>query len=384
MAQTLHVGGTAYGTLPAIVDTDGITPTTPSALTCLVIKNGTDTGDSVTITAVGGGRTGVYKWSYNPAGDAEGDKYSLVFTITIDSVDYYYTEDLIVFAVERGTDGANTTTPPTAYQNSQQIASDLNTLDEAWADAKLVLSQSTRSEMDANSTKLAQIITDVAAVPTAIQISTQIASDVTGLDNGWEDAQQGIAVFCRTELDDNSTQLAQIITDVAAVPTNTEMTAAFTEIKGATWTSTDTLEGIYDGLGGGGGGDASQTTLLEVLSLLEAGAVPPVISRAVGRTLKAYVGETVTFPVITPTDVNGTTLDTTGIPLYVVIEGRSNTDIQVIADAAITKTSTTIQFTTSAITNATTAQKRWSARRVDNDVVVAHGPYVVEYAAIGD
>jgi hypothetical protein len=101
----LHVGGTARGTLPPIVDpADGITPVTPSALTALVIKNGTDTVDSVTITAVGGGRTGVYKWSYDPAGEVEGDRFSLVFTITIDSLPYYYTVDLEVLAVERGTD----------------------------------------------------------------------------------------------------------------------------------------------------------------------------------------------------------------------------------------------------------------------------------------
>ena len=33
-------------------------------------------------------------------------------------------------------------------------------------------------------------------------------------------------------------------------PTDTEMVAAFTEIKGATWSGTDTLEGIYDASGG--------------------------------------------------------------------------------------------------------------------------------------
>jgi hypothetical protein len=116
------VGGTARGTLPAIVDPDdGITPVTPSALTCLVIKNGTDTGDSVTIIAVGGGRTGVYKWSYDPAGEAEFDEFSLVFTITIDGDPYYHTVDLIAAVAERGTDGANTTTPPTVAAIADEV-----------------------------------------------------------------------------------------------------------------------------------------------------------------------------------------------------------------------------------------------------------------------
>lgn len=107
--NTLLLNGTAYGTIPALVDpSDGITAVTPSALTALVIKNGTDTADSVTITAVGGGRTGVYKWSYNPAGEVEGDQFSIVFTITISSLDYYHNVDLVVEAAERGTDNAST------------------------------------------------------------------------------------------------------------------------------------------------------------------------------------------------------------------------------------------------------------------------------------
>ena len=110
--NSLHLNGTAYGTLPAIVDpADGITAVTPTSLSALVIKNGTDTGDSVTITAVGGGRTGVYKWSYDPAGEVEGDQFSIVFTITVDALDVYHSVDLVVKAVERGTDGANTTEP---------------------------------------------------------------------------------------------------------------------------------------------------------------------------------------------------------------------------------------------------------------------------------
>jgi hypothetical protein len=115
----LHVGGTAYGSLPATVDTDGLTPIA-ATWACLVVKNGVDTADIVTISAVGGGRVGVYKWSYNPAAEAEGDQFSLFFTATVNALPNYHALDLTVVAVERGND----TTPPdtTAIQAAAAAA----------------------------------------------------------------------------------------------------------------------------------------------------------------------------------------------------------------------------------------------------------------------
>ena len=43
---------------------------------------------------------------------------------------------------------------------------------------------------------------------------------------------------------------ANLDTQLGAIPTNTELASAFTEIKGATWSGTDTLEGIYNASGG--------------------------------------------------------------------------------------------------------------------------------------
>lgn len=48
--------------------------------------------------------------------------------------------------------------------------------------------------------------------------------------------------------------IADLVTAVADIPSNAELTAAFTEIKGATWAATDTLEAIRDR------GDAAWTT----------------------------------------------------------------------------------------------------------------------------
>lgn len=112
---------------------------------------------------------------------------------------------------------------------------------------------------------------------------------------------------------------------------------------------------------------------------------PNSVSRSTGTTLNAYVGENVTFPPLTPTDVDGTTLDTTAITLEVIIENKDKTDVVTIADGSITKTATTIQFASTTAANTSEAIKRWSVRRTDTDVVVGlHGEYVVEYAATGD
>lgn len=113
-AQLLHIGGTARGHLPAIVDpVDGVTALAADSITYVVRRNGVDTADTITIGSMA---TGLNEWSYNPAGESEGEQISIRFTIiltdsgsTIRTV--FYAVDLVVVAVERGTDLANTTTP---------------------------------------------------------------------------------------------------------------------------------------------------------------------------------------------------------------------------------------------------------------------------------
>jgi len=108
------------------------------------------------------------------------------------------------------------------------------------------------------------------------------------------------------------------------------------------------------------------------------------VSRLQDTSLKAYVDEIVTFPPITPKDVDGTTLDASAIALEVIIENKDQTDVVTIADGDLTKTTTTVQFTAPIEANESEARKYWSIRRIDTGVVVAKGEYVVEYAAIGD
>ena len=313
----LHVGGTARGTLPAIVDPeDGITPVTPSSLTALVIKNGTDTVDSVTITAVGGGRTGVYKWSYNPAGEVEGDKFSLVFEITISGDPYYYTVDLEVLAVERGTDGA--ATPSNVYDQIEDWASDndlfvlianlptvaefeartllassyLTTLGTTapagWINAAAIASNAITSEKIADDAIGSSQI--AASVVTEIQsglmlAASYIAPDNAGIaaikantDNLPSDPADASVIMLATD-----TILAAVYTRLAAASYTAPDNAGITAIRtvtdrvntglvadGLVWQFTaNMLELGPSGGGGGGGGDATLAKQEEILAAID-------------------------------------------------------------------------------------------------------------------
>jgi hypothetical protein len=89
-----------------------------STPTVAVRKNGASVGDSVTITKRSA-TTGIYDCSYNPASEVEGDAFTFEETATVtgtttSSATYTQSWNARVIAVERGTDSANTTTPPTA------------------------------------------------------------------------------------------------------------------------------------------------------------------------------------------------------------------------------------------------------------------------------
>ena len=113
-AQLFHIGGVARGHLPPIVDpVDGVTALAADSITYVVRRNGVDTAETITISSLA---TGLNEWTYNPADESEGEQISIRFTITVtDSGSNVHTVfhavDLVVVAVERGTNGANTTVP---------------------------------------------------------------------------------------------------------------------------------------------------------------------------------------------------------------------------------------------------------------------------------
>lgn len=113
---SLHIGGTLYWVIRLFDPSDGVTPIdADSTPTVAIRKNGSSTGDSVTVTKRSA-TTGIYDCSYNPASEVEGDKFTVEESATISATAYPNSWEFVVCAVERGTDGANTTTPPTTAQ----------------------------------------------------------------------------------------------------------------------------------------------------------------------------------------------------------------------------------------------------------------------------
>lgn len=135
----LHVGGILYWVIRTRNPDTQVLKDADSTPTVAVRKNGASVGDSVTVTKRSA-TTGIYDCSYNPAGEVEGDKFTLEESATVTgttttSATYENSWDVTVIAVERGTDGANTTTPPTAAANATAVRSELGltgTLDSAF------------------------------------------------------------------------------------------------------------------------------------------------------------------------------------------------------------------------------------------------------------
>ena len=87
-----------YDSANALVDAD-------STPTVAVRKNGAATADVVTITKRAA-TTGIYDCVYNPAGEAEGDQYTIEESATIATVVYENSWELFITDSMRGTDAA--------------------------------------------------------------------------------------------------------------------------------------------------------------------------------------------------------------------------------------------------------------------------------------
>lgn len=108
--KLLHVGGTLFWVLRTRNPDTQVLKDADSTPTVAIRKNGASTGDSVTVTKRSA-TTGIYDCSYNPAGEVEGDEFTVeetaVVTGTTTAQATYSTSwEFTVLAVERGTDNA--------------------------------------------------------------------------------------------------------------------------------------------------------------------------------------------------------------------------------------------------------------------------------------
>ena len=101
----LHVGGILYWTIRTRNPDTQVLKDADSTPTVAVRKNGASVGDSVTITKRSA-TTGIYDCSYNPAGEIEGDKFTLEESATVtgtttSSATYENSFEVTIIAIER-------------------------------------------------------------------------------------------------------------------------------------------------------------------------------------------------------------------------------------------------------------------------------------------
>ena len=104
--STFKVDNTVYWTIRTYTDA-GVLVDADSTPSVAVRKNGASVADAVTVTKRAA-TTGIYDCSYSPAGEAEGDCFTIEETATVSSQAYENAWSIEAQAAERGTDGAST------------------------------------------------------------------------------------------------------------------------------------------------------------------------------------------------------------------------------------------------------------------------------------
>ena len=134
----------------------------------------------------------------------------------------------------------------------------------------------------------------------------------------------------------NNISTAQVNTEVASAlatydgPTNTEMVAAFTEIKGATWATTDTLEAIRDR------GDAAWVTATG-FSTLDAAGVRTAVGLA-SANLDTQLGTLATGADLATVDGVADAIKAKTDSLTFTVAGQVDANIQYVNDVQVNGT----------------------------------------------
>lgn len=132
--------------------------------------------------------------------------------------------------------------------------------------------------------------------------------------------------------------------------------------------------------------DAGNSGELTLVIFAEAGSFDifplegRVASRVSGTNIHLFTKETVTVT-ISVVDAEGNAVDLTGRTLEIAFENIRGTDVAIVADGDITKSSNSAAFAIpSAVTNAA-GDKPWSMRDTSNNAVLVRGFVQVAYAA---
>lgn len=282
--------------------------------TVAVRKNGSAVGDSVTVTKRSA-TVGIYDCSYNPAGEVEGDSFTLQESATVTgtvtgSETYDNSFSVRVVAVERGTDGANTTAPDNASAFAAAASA-------ASADAKLTAGRLSRvdrlPDIVAGGSGGLAIVGSEMALPTATLTAlfsdadvAALITSITGLfDNAGDLPIQTIAAQAAAAtvnaLVANGT-FATLVADasagkIAAQSSDGKLTAGrLGKLDSLTFTTPNVVDASGGG-GGGGGGDWTNDEKAQIRYQL-----------GIDGTATAPTAPVTDPVVITPSDTGKTTL----------------------------------------------------------------------------
>ena len=153
----------------------------------------------------------------------------------------------------------------------------------------------------------------------------------------------------------------------SGLATSSGVTAGFTEIKGAGWSSaTDTLEEIRDAIG-------SSVTVAPLQ------ATAP--NRVAGTEIVTYINDTSAIGPIAITDGDGTAVNLSALTLKVCVEKIDGTVLANITPSVSGAGNNQVTFTPTSDCVVKTGTFRWSLRKTSNNQVYALGDFVVDPAA---
>jgi hypothetical protein len=204
--------------------------------------------------------------------------------------------------------------------------------------------------------------------------SNHVAADIHELQAGVITAADFAAgAITSTVLATDSITSSQIaasaVTELqSGLATSSGVTSAFTEIKGAGWSSaSDTLEKISDAAGPG------------VVNVAPLQAVAP--NRVAGTEVVTYISDTSSIGPIAITDADGDAVDLSALTLKICIEKVDGTILANLTPTISGVSNNQVTFTPNSDSVAKTGIYRWALRRTSNNQVYAYGDFVVDPAA---
>jgi hypothetical protein len=187
-----------------------------------------------------------------------------------------------------------------------------------------------------------------------------------------EEARTAAPIAGDTIFIDATSHVHAIVDIQAGLATSSGVTSAFTEIKGAAWSSgTDTLEKIRDASGG------SNITITPLSSTVE--------DRVNETTIRVFLGENITVGPIAVFDSTGGSVDLSAT-CEIVISRKYRGDILIIPNGSISRSGVNNNQFSFSSTGATLipGTHSWALRRVSDNFVFAHGDWIVKQVATKD